>query len=396
MSRATAEDRIIALSAGTAARREAARAQAAALLEALDWQRLVELLGVRRLLPTLGPRILELAGASAPERFQEAVAESLKSGRRQGAFLQLIAGRLIDALAAAGIRSTALKGALLGELLYGDPGRRQSSDIDLLVAAEELGEAVAVVRQLGYAAPVDPVDGRGLPLLHFALIHEREALPPVELHWRVHWYEARFAHERLLAPDAGSAAGWRPPPVYELAAMLLFYARDGFIGLRHAADLAAWWDAFGEGLSPAALSAVIAGYPALGPVLATAATVAERTVGLPASRLLGGGARLRIRDRVAVRLAEPYPHSSEAQIYADMGLIDGLLAPSGGLRDFLRRQLVPPVREGAGRDGARRTPSAVGYRARVLGRYGLAMSRLLQVREGGPWAKRAQESCDGA
>src|SRR5205814_8803590 len=100
------------------------------------------------------------------------------------------------------------------------------------VAPEHLKRAVEVVRELGYARPTDYVDSSGLPLLHFALVHERDELPPVELHWRIHWYETRFARERLLAPDG--APDWRPAPVDELAALLLFYARDGFTGLRQA------------------------------------------------------------------------------------------------------------------------------------------------------------------
>ena len=93
-----------------------------------------------------------------------------------------------------------MKGPLLAEAIYGDPGRRLSSDIDLLVAPEQLRSAVEVVRRLGYAAPTDYVQDSGLPLLHFGLVHERRELPPVELHWRVHWYERDFARERLLPP----------------------------------------------------------------------------------------------------------------------------------------------------------------------------------------------------
>jgi hypothetical protein len=89
----------------------------------------------------------------------------------------------------------------------------------------------------------------GLPLLHFVLVHERGELPPVELHWRVHWYERSFARERLLPPAVDPPGDWRPAPADELAALLLFYARDGFIDLRLASDLGAWWDVHGAELS---------------------------------------------------------------------------------------------------------------------------------------------------
>ncbi len=132
-----------------------------------------------------------------------------------------------------------------------------------------------MVRGLGYGAPTDHIQECGLPLLHFVLTHERGELPPVELHWRVHWYERAFARERPLPPSA-VAGDWRPAPADELAALLLFYASDGFVGLRLASDLGAWWDAYGAELRADGLEELLRSYPALAPVLPTAARAAER------------------------------------------------------------------------------------------------------------------------
>ncbi len=213
-------------------------------------------------------------------------------------------------LADAGIRSVALKGPLLGESIYGDPGRRLSSDIDLLVPPEQLHTAVEVMRGLGYGAPADHVYDGGLPLLHFMLVHERGELPPVELHWRVHWYERSFARERLLPPAVDPLGGWRPAPADELAALLLFYARDGFVGLRLACDLGAWWDVYGAQLPPRPLDELLRAYPAFARVIPVAVQVAARVVGLPAARIVGEMPRLGLRGRMAVRLANPNPQSS--------------------------------------------------------------------------------------
>ena len=150
----------------------------------IDWARLTETLRWRKLLATLGPRTIELAKGHASDEFAAAVDEAIEAGRRQGAFLQLMSLRAMAVLADAGIRSSALKGPLLGEAIYGDPGRRLSGDIDLLVAPEQLPLAVDVIRGLGYEAPTDYVDDTGLPLLHFVLLHERGELPPIELHAR--------------------------------------------------------------------------------------------------------------------------------------------------------------------------------------------------------------------
>jgi len=360
--------------------------QARRLTGDVDWSRLAETLRVRKLLPVLGPRILELAEGSASDDFAAAVGQVLEIGRRQGVFLQLITLRVMAMLADAGIRSTALKGPLLGEAIYEDPGRRLSSDIDLLVAPEQLQAAVEVVRGLGYDAPTDYVEHCGLPRLHFALVHERGELPPVELHWRVHWYERSFARERLLPPAGGPSGDWRPAPADELAALLLFYARDGFIDLRLATDLSAWWDVYGADLPPGALDELLRVYPALARVVPVAVKVAEKMVGLPATQIIGDMPKLGLRDRIAVRLANPNPnpHTSQSQLYADRGLIDGLLIPPGGFGAFMRRQVLPPrevLDEHARHAARRRARSPLGRGAGILARYGLTMTRLVRPPE---------------
>jgi hypothetical protein len=381
MSSSEAERQVILFSAGTADRRGAMHKQAERLIPELDWSRLVETLRSRKLLPVLGPRILELAGERAGNDFAAAVERAIEAGRRQGTFLQLISLRVITTLAHAGIRCAPLKGPVLAEALYGDPGRRLSSDVDLLVSPKQLQAAVEVVRGLGYEAPVDHVDDSGLPLLHFVLVHGRGELPPVEFHWRVHWYERSFAYERLLPPTVDPSGDWRPAPADELAAMLLFYARDGFVGLRLATDLGAWWDVYGSDLPSGGLTELLSAYPALSRVIRTSAVAAERTVGLPARRIIGDGQKLNVRDRMAVRLANPDPHSSQSQVYADIGLIDGLLTPPGGFGAFLRRNVLlsPEVLEQQARHAARqRARSPLGRGVGVLGRYALTMTRLLQ------------------
>jgi Uncharacterised nucleotidyltransferase len=384
MSNSGAERQIILLSAGTALRRRAMGEQAGRLLEEVDWRQLAETLSLRRLLPALGPRILELADGRASEDFAAVVKAATDAGRHHGAFLQLVSLRIASMLAEAGIPSTALKGPLLAEAIYGDPGRRRSSDIDLLVAPEQLQAAVDVVRELGYGAPTDYVQECGLPQLHFALVHERNELPPVELHWRIHWYERSFAQERLLPPKLDLVEGWRPAPADELAALLLFYARDGFVDLRLATDLSAWWDVYGERVPSEALQAILEGYPAFARVIPAAVAVADRIVGLPGKQLISSGQKLGLRERVAVRLANPNPHSSGSQLYADIGLIDGLLAPRGGFGAFVRRQVLPPqeVLEQNARHSARARPrSPLSRGAGVLARYGLTTTRLLRAPE---------------
>lgn len=361
------------------------RERARELAGDLHWAQLVETLSSRRLLPVLGPRIIELADGRASEDFVVAVNEALDVGRRHSGFLLLVAQRVMSALTTAGIRSAQLKGPLLAEAIYRDLGRRLSNDIDLLVAPEQLHQAVDVVRTLGYAAPADYLDASGLPMLHFSLRHEREELPPLELHWRIHWYERSFARERLLPLTAGTPGDWRPRPADEFAALLLFYARDGFVDLRLATDLSAWWDAFGVDLAPGVLTELLREYPAQARAILVALKVSENTVGLPVGRLVRQTSRWGIRDRIAVRLANPNPRASRSQLYADTGFIDGLLTPPGGFAAFVRRKVLIPrevfemyARNAPGGWSAR---SSLDYGLRVLARYGLTMLRSVRAPE---------------
>jgi Uncharacterised nucleotidyltransferase len=384
MSNLRAERRLILLSASTDVRRRIMREQALSLQKYIDWPGLAETLRQRRLLTVLGPRILELAEGSADEDFAAAVERAIDAGRRHGAFLQLVSLRVMAMLADAGIRSSVLKGPLMGEALYGDAGRRLSSDIDLLVAPEQLLAAVEVVRGLGYGPPTDYVQEDGLPLLHFVMVHERGELPPVELHWRVHWYERSFARDRLLPPSVDPAGDWRPEPADELVALLLFYARDGFIDLRLATDLSGWWDLHGADLPPGAIDDLLCVYPALARIVPAAVEAAERTVGLPTRQIMGSDPKLGLRQRMAARLANPNPHSSRSQLYADIGLIDGLLMPPGGLGAFVRRHVLPPpeVLDQQARHGARRRArSSLARGAGVLARYTLTTARLVRAPE---------------
>src|SRR5271168_3857146 len=103
MSSSQAERQLILLSAGTAARRRAMREQSGRLAVEVGWSRLAETLRSRKLLPMLGPRILELAGKRASDDFAAAVERAIEAGRRQGTFLQLVSLRLIAMLSDAGI-----------------------------------------------------------------------------------------------------------------------------------------------------------------------------------------------------------------------------------------------------------------------------------------------------
>jgi len=382
------EQELTLLLAGTATARERHHERLLALAASADADALEAFLRRLGLLALLGRRLERLVGDELPERFRAHLAQHVADAQRQGVGQELLTVRVLAALEAAGVRALPLKGPLLGERLHGDAGARLSADVDVLVARDELRRAEAVVCELGWRLepPREPGED-GLPLLHERLVHP-QGLPDVELHWRVHWYEARFS-AALLERSAPGADGWLVPrPADELALLLLLYARDGFAGLRLACDLAAWWDRFGAELDGHGVSAQAAAHPATARALATATAVAERLVGLPAERVLPR-APLASCSRGAVQLVNWPLLGVEEQISANVSLADWLMAPRGEWRALMRRNVLLSRRElrtrwpRAAASAGGRLRLRVVHAARLAGRYAIATWTLLR---GGTWA----------
>ena len=94
-------------------------------------------------------------------------------------------GSLLQEMSAQQIPVIVLKGAYLGEIVYGDPAQRPMGDIDLLVRQEHLQAAVEVLRRQGYQTArefwleVELRGGHQLPSF------QKAEAASLELHWRL-------------------------------------------------------------------------------------------------------------------------------------------------------------------------------------------------------------------
>ena len=338
-ARATvAERRLVLLMCGTQERRLRDSETVMGLLEGCDPNRLSELLGRLRLTGLVGTRLLGL-GVAVDPRLEDEILAWTSAARSCGRTHELTTLAILQELESHGVRALALKGSVLARELYGDVGVRSPGDIDILVAAEDLAAAVAIVARMGWAHQAIASRAAPLPVLHESLVHT--TLPRVELHWRVHWYETRFAADALARAER--AAAHEPLvmlPGDGLAALVLFYARDGFAGLRMPADAGAWWDTRCVGMNADQIIEETAiRYPELGPALRLGAELLGALVGLPTYQRAES-----VRLRVAGQLATPFQEITLAEARAKVGLVDLLLAPPGGARASLRRerQKIPP------------------------------------------------------
>jgi hypothetical protein len=232
----------------------------------------------------------------------------------------------------------------------------------------------------------------GLPIIHWALGADAAWRPHLDLHWRVHWFDRWFSQGMLargLPPHDGRPRRAQPPD--QLAALLLFYARDGFAGLRYAADIAAWWDRYGEtaGDEPM-LASRLAAHPELHASLAAAAAVAEGVVGVPADRIVPPAWGHAARTRLAQRLVNWTAEGTDRERAANITLVDWLLVPRSGLREAAARHLAITRTYGGNTDGDEhaedpfRSPRArAGHYAAGMARFAGRYARALwQVRRG--------------
>lgn len=375
------------LLAGTRDRREAAAGRIRALAAAMDESAFAAVLADQRMLLLAATRLAAVAHDVLPPGFEARLAEAHAQARRGALLFAAAARHLADALEAAGIPAVELKGAALAADLHGDEALRAYTDIDLLVPAESLERAAAIAGSLGWTARVDP-SGPGLPPLHLALRHPQGALPEVELHWRIHWYEPRLG-AAMLARSRVVDGVRRLTAVDQLAALLLFYARDGFAGLRLAADVAAWWDREGSPDRLVGLAALATAHPELAEAWRAALAVAARVAGIETGTVPPGLRIGRRRTALACRLANWDLRGDDDQIKANVTLVDGLLAPSGGLRDFAGRHVLAPdeflTTTYGVPPGARTRAHAwrALHAAKTLVRYSLALERL---RGGRAWS----------
>ena len=221
---------------GTRLRRDANVGRLARLAEAADQAALANLLIEQRVLPLAGGRLVRLAPGVVTESFRTRVEAALEHARLRAFGFSALTDRIAQSLEGAGIRAVPLKGPTLAAALHGDEALREYTDIDILVARADLERSAAVLRALGWSyadtGHVEP------PWLHHIMRDPASSLPEVELHWRIHWYETQFA-AALLARARLINGRRRLDHLDQLAALLLFYARDGFTGLHFPADIAA-------------------------------------------------------------------------------------------------------------------------------------------------------------
>lgn len=143
-----------------------------------DWDEVLRLARRHGVIPLLHRRVKGRSGV--PEWVALECREAYSNNAFRNFILYSEFSRVLGAFAAKGIPVLLLKGAYLAEAVYGDPGLRPMSDLDILVREKDLEQVTDLLKEIGYyMGEEEEEDHHHLPPF------VKEGAVPVEVHWRL-------------------------------------------------------------------------------------------------------------------------------------------------------------------------------------------------------------------
>lgn len=224
-------------------------AEAHALMQAgvVDWQGLWQLVEMEALAPLLYDCVR--GRQLVPPALEETLAQAYRESALRNAYQSLALEDVLQRLEEAAIPALVLKGAALGEPLYGNPALRPMVDIDLLLRPGQVEAACQTLAQADYRR-MDPEPHPGLTLaFENELLLRKEDHPEItlELHWHLlnsSFYQGRVPLDWFWQTSRTVSLGGTQAQVLGLEASLLYLSAHLVLhhrgqGLRWLYDIAA-------------------------------------------------------------------------------------------------------------------------------------------------------------
>src|SRR5262249_10812472 len=117
----------------------------------IDWAGVLKIARGQEVVALVHRSLERLGFPGVPPTVREALATGRRTVAARTALLVRELAAVLRILDKAGVPTIPLKGVALSEMLYGDPGLRDCSDIDVLVPRDRAREALRLLRSLGYA-----------------------------------------------------------------------------------------------------------------------------------------------------------------------------------------------------------------------------------------------------
>lgn len=160
----------------------------ALLQQGPDWNRLLSLANRHGVMPLLYRSVSQGCPQAVPQewlmRLRMLYMQNAARSYRMTAELL----RVLNALKEAGIRAVPLKGPVLAQTVYGDVAMRQFSDLDVLVAPEDVERALSIMQACGYRSEHELSESKRRALMKTAHHHHlfsAQSGTTVELHWMI-------------------------------------------------------------------------------------------------------------------------------------------------------------------------------------------------------------------
>lgn len=214
------------------------------LCRLVDWDTVVRWGALHRLLPFLHVR---LKGMPVPPGVRHTLGASYRATVEFNLGMLVTVIRVVEAMGASGIPVLAFKGPVAAMALYGDLGLRTFADLDLLVPAPRVAEAVELLRRVGLR-PTKELDTRQMAALT-RFRNELSLTVPgsrlgVDLHWALLVHHLRMVAredsvwERAVPADVGGVTVRTLSARDSLAYFTARAAVDGWTTLSRLADIA--------------------------------------------------------------------------------------------------------------------------------------------------------------
>jgi len=170
------------------------------LPETLDWKRFVGLCDWHNVVPLVYRALPCACSGAIPPAVMNRLRGLCHNNTARALFLASELSRILNSLESCGIPAYPFKGPALSVMLYGEPARRQSKDLDILVPKERVRKAIECLDSLGYGTRAS-LAGHRLAA-HRRTEYElqffrRDGKLTVELQWAVVPGFFGFDHERL-------------------------------------------------------------------------------------------------------------------------------------------------------------------------------------------------------
>jgi hypothetical protein len=171
-----------------------------ALSATVDWNRFIGLCEWHNVVPLVYRALSDVCQGAIPAEATGRLRSLCHNNTARALTLAPALSRILNALESCGVPAYPFKGPALSIMLYGDPARRQSKDLDILVPKERVRKAIDCFDSLGYGAKGSLAGARlaAHRRTEYELqLSRHDGKLAVELQWAVVPGYFGFDHERL-------------------------------------------------------------------------------------------------------------------------------------------------------------------------------------------------------